>query len=134
VIKNYNFALANLKEREAYLNSLQPSMDRQKTAKADAEQAAIAIGQTRMQMALALVEPISYPLIGIVVAWATFLFCGYGLMSKRHPMSYVTLGIGALGIASAINVIDDFSDPYSGLFQISPSPIVDVLRVRLKSR
>jgi len=69
-----------------------------------------------MQMALALVEPISYPLIGLVVAWATFLFCGYGLMSKRHPMSYVTLGIGALGIASAINVIDDFSDPYSGLF------------------
>jgi hypothetical protein len=128
VIKNYNFALANLKEREAYLNSLQPSMDRQKTAKADAEQAAIAIGQTRMQMALALVEPISYPLIGLVVAWATFLFCGYGLMSKRHPMSYVTLGIGALGIASAINVIDDFSDAYSGLFRISPSPIVDVLK------
>ena len=60
VIKNYNFALANLKEREAYLNSLQPSTDRQKTAKADAEQAAIAIGQTRMQMALALVEPISW--------------------------------------------------------------------------
>lgn len=31
---------------------------------------AIAIGQTRVQMALALVDPVPYLLVAIVVAWA----------------------------------------------------------------
>jgi hypothetical protein len=96
-------------------------------AKADALQAAATIGQTRLQMTLSLVNPISYPLLTIVVAWATFLFCGYGLLSKRHPMSYVILGFGALAIASAIYCIADLSSPYSGLFTVSPEPIADVL-------
>jgi len=128
IVKNYGFALANMEERENYLSSLQPSTDRQKVAKAAAEQASLAIGQTRMQMALAMVDPISYPLIGLVVAWAAFLFCGYGLMSKRHPMSYMAIGFGALAVMSAIAAIDDFSDPYFGIFQVSPAPIVDVLK------
>jgi hypothetical protein len=66
-------------------------------AKAEAMQAAVAIDQTLSRMTLALVDPISYSLIGVVVAWAAFLFCGYGLMSKRHPMSYLVLVIGRLG-------------------------------------
>jgi len=127
VIKNYGYALANLKDREAYLNALQPTTEQQRAAKADALQAAVAIGQTRLQMTLALVDPISYPLLAIVVAWATCLFCGYGLLSKRHPMTFVILGFGALAIASAIYCIADLSSPYSGLFTVDPDPIVDVL-------
>jgi hypothetical protein len=127
VIKNIGYALANLKNREAYSNALQPATDQQRVAKADALQAAAAIAQTRLQMTLALARPISYPLLAIVVAWATCLFCGYGLLSKRHPMSFVILGFGALAIASAIYCIADLSSPYSGLFTVSSAPIVDVL-------
>jgi hypothetical protein len=112
----------------AYLNTLQPASDQQTAAKADAIQAAIAIGQVRTQMTLALVDPISYSLISIVVAWAAFLFCGYGLLSKRHPMSYVVLVVGAMGIASAIYVIADLISPYSGVFVVSSAPLVDVLK------
>jgi hypothetical protein len=117
-----------LKERGTFLNSLQASSDGQKAAKTEALQAASAIGQARMQMALALVDPVNYPLLGIVVAWATCLFCGYGLMSKRHPMSYITLAVGALAVASALEIIIDLSDPYSGLFQVSPHPLTDVIK------
>ena len=102
VIHKFGYARANLKARLALLNTLQPASDQQTAAKAEATQAAIAIDQTLAQMTLALVDPISYSLIGIVVAWAAFLFCGYGLLSKRHPMSYVVLVIGAMGVASAI--------------------------------
>jgi hypothetical protein len=42
-------------------------------------------------------------------------------------MTYVTLALGALGIASAIYVIADLSSPFSGLFKVSPAPISDVL-------
>ena len=89
---------------------------------------ASAIGQARLQMALALVDPVNYALLSIVVFWATCLFCGYGLLAKRHPMSYITLAVGALAIASALEVIVDLSDPYSGLFQVSPHPLTDVLK------
>jgi hypothetical protein len=128
VTKNYRSALSSLREREAFLNSLQPSSDTQKAAKAEALQDAAAIGQARLQMALALIDPVNYALLCVVVAWATCLFCGYGLMSKAHPMSYITLAVGALAIASALQVIIDLSDPYSGLFQVSPHPLTDVLK------
>ena len=70
----------------------------------------------------------NYTLLGVVVAWATCLFCGYGLLAKRHPMSYIVLAVGALAIASALEVIVDLSDPYSGLFRVSPHPLTDVLK------
>ena len=129
VIHKYGYARAYLKARIAYLNTLQPASDQQTAAKAEAIQAAIAIGQIRTQMTLALVDPISYSLISIVLAWAAFLFCGYGLLSKRHPMSYAVLVVGALGIASAIYIIADLISPFSGVFVVSPAPLVDVLNV-----
>ncbi len=128
VIKNYRYALSNLKEKETFLNSLQPSSDKQKAAQAEATQAEVAIGQARLQMALALVDPVNYSLLGIVVAWATCVFCGYGLMSKQHLMSYITLAVGALAISSAIEVIVDLSDPYLGLLQVTPAPLIDVMK------
>jgi hypothetical protein len=129
VIHRFGYARANLKARTALLNTLQPASDQQTAAKTEATQAAIAIDQTLAQMTLALVDPIPYSLISIVVAWAAFLFCGYGLLSKRHPMSYVVLVVGAMGIASAIYLIADLSSPFSGVFVVTPAPLVDVLNV-----
>lgn len=128
VIKNYQYALADLNERKAFLNLLQPSSDKQKAAQAAATQAAVAMDQTRMQLALSLVDPVAYPLLAVVVAWATCLFCGFGLLAKPHVMAYVALAVGALAVASASYVIADLSDPYAGLVQVSPAPIVDVMK------
>jgi len=129
VIHRFGYARANLKARIALLDALQPTSDQQTAAKTEAKQSAIAIDQILAQMTLALVDPISYPLISIVVTWAAFLFCGYGLLSRRHPMSYVVLVVGALGIASAIYIIADLISPFSGVFVVSPAPLVDVLKV-----
>jgi hypothetical protein len=129
VIHKFGYARANLKARTAFLNTLQPASDQQTAARTEAMQSAIAIDQLLSQMTLALVDPISYSLITIVVGWAAFLFCGYGLLSRRHPMSYVVLVVGALGIASAIYLIADLISPFSGVFVISPAPLVDVLKV-----
>ena len=128
VIHKFGYARGALKARIGYLNTLQPASDEQTAAKAEAMQAAIAIGQMRTQMTLALVDPISNALVTIVVAWAAFLFCGYGLLSKRHPMSYVVLFVGAMGIASAIYIIADLISPFSGVFVVSPTPLVDVMK------
>ena len=47
------------------------------------------------------------------MGWAAFLLCGYGLLSRSHPMSYVVLVVGASGIASAIYIIADLISPFS---------------------
>ncbi len=128
VIHKFGYARANLKARTAFLSTLKPASDQQTAAKTEAMQAAITIDQLLSQMTLALVDPISYSLISIVVGWAAFLFCGYGLLSRLHPMSYVVLVVGALGIASAIYIIADLINPFSGVFVVSPAPLVHVLK------
>jgi hypothetical protein len=127
VARSFGYAVFDLKEREDFLETLKPSSDRQKSAQAQAMEAAAAIGQTRSQMAVAMVDPVSYPLISVVAAWAAFLFCGFGLLSTSHVMSYVALAVGALAVASACYVIIDLSSPYSGLFQVSSEAITDVI-------
>jgi hypothetical protein len=79
VSRNYRAAIENFRTGQGFLGSLQPSTDAQNTALASAHQAHAAIEQIRLQMALALTNPVSYSLLAIVVAWATSLFCGFGL-------------------------------------------------------
>ena len=87
------------------------------------------IGQSRLQMSFALANPVSYPLVLMVVGWATFLFCGYGLMSKGNAMSVAAGAVGAVAVSSAVYLILDLSDPYSGVFRASSAPLEQVLAV-----
>jgi len=128
VVEVFRQALSGYKVREAYLNSLKPTTDAQKLALAQAKAASPPLSQARAQMALALINPISYPLVFLVAAWATALFFAYGLMTKRHPMTLLTFAVGAIGVASAMYLILGFSDPYVGLFQLTPAPIEAAMR------
>ena len=124
----YVHALSGGQEMQRFLDGLQPATDAQKSARADASAAANTLTQTRLQMALALNDPLSYPLLDIVIAWAMALFFGYGFLSKATSTAFVAAAMGALAIASAIYAIDDLSTPYAGLFRVSPQPIHDALQ------
>jgi len=126
---NFDAAVRSLRDREHALESLHPSTDFQKQALAEANSTADAIGQARLQMSFALSRPVSYPLLFIVVGWGVFLFCGFGLMSKGHAMSLVAVVVGAFAVSSAIYMILDLSNPYSGIFRASPAPLEQVLAV-----
>jgi hypothetical protein len=128
VTRNYHAAIENLRAGQAFLDSLRPSNDAQKLALAAANQAHASVGQMRLQMALALTDPVSYPLLCVVVIWASFLFCGYGLISGGNRMAYAAMGVGALAVATAVFVIVDLSAPYNGLFKTSSAPIERVLK------
>jgi hypothetical protein len=129
VAKNFSAAVESLRNRDKALAELHPTTDEEKQALAAATSTVAAIGQSRLQMSFALSNPVSYPLILMVVGWATFLFCGYGLMSKSNPMSIAVGAVGAVAVASAIYLILDLSDPYSGSFRTSPAPLEQVLAV-----
>ena len=127
--ENFASAIHNLRDREASLARLHPSTDAQKEALAAAKATVDSIGQSRLQMSFALASPISIPLIVIVVAWATFLFFAYGLMSGGSVTSFIATTAGALAIASAAYLILDLSSPYSGLFRPSSAPLEQVLAI-----
>jgi hypothetical protein len=125
--RNFAAAIENMRHKQAYLATLEPSTDAQKQAKALAAQTINSIGQARLDMSFALASPVSYPLVFVVLVWAIALFCGYGLMSRANPVSVIALAFGALGVASAFYLIIDLSAPYSGYFRASPAPIKQVL-------
>ena len=129
VAKNFSAAVESLRNRDKALAELHPSTDAERQALAAATSIVDAIGQARLQMSFALSNPVSYPLILMVVGWAMFLFCGYGLMSKGNPMSIAVGAVGAIAIASAVYLILDLSDPYSGPFRTSSAPLEQVLAV-----
>ncbi len=129
VANNFAAAVQNLRSREKALEGLSPSTDEQRRALAAAMSTVESIGQSRLQMSFALSNPVCYPLILMVVGWATFLFCGYGLMSKGNAMSVVAGFVGAIAVSSAVYLILDLSDPYSGIFRASSAPLEQVLAV-----
>lgn len=127
VAVTFQRALANLKRRETYLDSLAPETDTERTALAAARQSVDAIAQSRLSMAFALSSPVSWPLIFTVVGWTAILFLGFGLKSRLGGMSLVALAVGSAAVASAAWLIVDLSRPYSGLFHASPAPLEQTL-------
>ena len=126
---NFAVAVHMMRDPEKDLERLQPSTDEQRQALAAAKSAIDSIGQSRLQMSFALTAPVSYPLLLTVVGWVFFLFCGFGLMSRSGVMSVLALAVGAIAVASAVLLILDLSNPYSGIFRASAAPLEQVLAV-----
>ena len=129
VAQNFAAAVRALRKQEGDLTSLHPTTDAQKQALNQANAIVEAIGQARLQMSFALSNPVSYPLIFIVVGWAMALFCGFGLMSRGHTMSVIAVLIGAIAVSTSVYMILDLSSPYSGVFRPSTAPLEQVLDV-----
>lgn len=129
VANNFEVALTSLRKEEDPLENLHPSTDKQTQDLAAAKAALDAIAQARLQMAFALTSPVSYPLILIVAGWCATLFLGYALTTKSHPMTILPVIVGACAVATAFYLILDLSRPYSGIFNVSPAPLEQVLAV-----
>jgi hypothetical protein len=83
--------------------------------------------ETRLLASLQLASPLSWPLLVIVVSWAMLLFCGFGVLSGLNSTSAVALGLGSFAVASAILLILELSQPYTGLFRIPAASMEQTL-------
>ena len=79
------------------------------------------MGQTRLAMSLQLDNPVPWPLLAIVVSWSLLLFCGTGLLSHVNATTLTSMAFGAFSVASAIFLILELNQPYTGLFHVSSS-------------
>jgi hypothetical protein len=122
--------LEELKHIDEYVAGVDPKTPAQKQFQAAAAADASAMEQTRLLISLQLASPVSYPLLVIVVSWALILFCGFGVLSRINPTTIVALGFGAFAVGSAVFLILELTQPFTGVFRL-PSGAFDQMLAAL---
>ena len=120
-------AIAAMQPLDDYLELLDANTPAQKQAVSTAAAQFGQIKQIRLMMSLQLANPFSGPLLLTVVAWSLFLFCGFGLLSQINATTLAALGFGSFAVASAIFLILELSQPYTGLFRTSPAALTQTI-------
>ncbi len=118
-----------LKPMGDYLASLDPKTPALKNAAATAQSNFAVFERTRLLMSLQLAVPFSKPLLIVVIAWSAILFFGFGMLSRITATTLAAMGLGAFAVASAIFLILELSEPYTGLFRISPEALEQTIAV-----
>lgn len=120
----------NMGSMSEALTNLKPQTDAQRQLLSAASANYAQIGQTRLLMTLQLTDPVSWPLLWMVVGWSCMLFCGYGVLSRANATTIVALALGAAAVSSSFFLILELSQPYTSAFQLSPAvleqTIVDI--------
>jgi hypothetical protein len=60
------------------------------------------------------------------------MFCGAGLLSPISATTLTSMAFGAFSVASAIFLILELSQPYTGLFHVSPATVDGITEVLAK--
>jgi hypothetical protein len=122
--------IEHLRLMDMYVASLEPKTPMQRQFAATAGADAGAIEQTRLLISLQLASPVSWPLVAIVVSWAAILFCGFGVLSRFNATTVVAVALGAFAVGSALFLIFELSQPFTGVFRI-PSGAFDQMLASL---
>lgn len=119
--------LGHLRAMDEYIAALTPQTPAQRQFAAAAGFNAGLIEQTRLLISLQLASPVSWPLVIVVVSWALILFIGYGLLSRVNGTTIVALGFGAFAVASAVMLILELSQPFTGVFRLPAGAFMQML-------
>jgi hypothetical protein len=116
----YAQARADLENIAAFFAGLKPADDRQRELIAAARPFFIQVIQTTLLMSRQLASPVPKLLLFVVVGWSALLFLSFGFLNAFNSVSVAAVALGSIAVASAIFMILEFSQPYSGLVRISP--------------
>jgi len=119
--------LPHIRWLDEYVASLDPRTPAQRQFAAAAASDLAAVEQTRLLIALQLASSISWPLVVIVVSWALILFFGYGVLSRVNATTLTALGLGAFAVGSALFLILQLSQPFTGVFRMSSAAFDEML-------
>src|SRR5271166_1103597 len=114
------------------LSSLSPHSPAQRELVSSVGASSASFQQTRLLMSLQLASPISWPLVVVVASWAMLLFFGFGVISGLNPTSLGALAFGSFAVASAIFLILELNQPFSGLFRLRSASIEKTIAVMVK--
>ena len=102
----------------AALDELRPTNDEQRRHLEKAYDTFRMSCATQATMIRSLADRVPAVLLIVVLGWSCVLFFGYGLLAGINVLAAVVAALGAAAVASAILMILELSDPYSGLFRM----------------
>ncbi len=120
-------APANLRSVTEFLATLQPTTELQRRILAQSFDQAASLGQSRTLMSLQVTGPISSPFGAILVSWVSLLFFSFGFTGRLNRVVAVGLAAGACAIGSAVFLILDLGQPYTGIARLSAAPLLQVI-------
>jgi hypothetical protein len=120
---------ADLHDIMGFFATLEPTTDQQKQIITTAMPNFIEVVETTLLMTRRLANPVPKLLLFVVIGWAALLFMSFGLLGAFNGFSVAIEALGSIAVASAIYLILEFSQPYSGLFRISPVGVDNLIAV-----
>jgi hypothetical protein len=119
-VSPYAQARADFQDIAAFFASLEPATDQQKQLIATAMPIFMQVVEMALLMTRQLDNRVPKLLIVMVIGWSLLLFMSYGLLGAFDALGVVAEALGSIAVASAIFMILEFNQPYSGLIRISP--------------
>ena len=120
-------ALSSAQAFYGSLEKLAPQNDVQRSAKAQALDAAIEIGKIRWLLFAQSDTSIATPLLVMVIIWLAIIFLSFGLFAPSNKTVIITMIIVALSASSALFLILELDQPFNGVIQISSEPLRNAL-------
>jgi hypothetical protein len=112
-----------------YFDSLQPPTERQRQLLTSARDLAKKFAETQMLMTRQLANPFPPYVLVVVVCWASALFLGNGLVATPNAITVGAHLAGAIAIASAIFLILELSQPYTGIIRLKSAGVDKLAQV-----
>jgi hypothetical protein len=109
------------------IQKLSPQTDAQRTAKAQALQITVELGQMYWVLYQQAGTAISKPLLIVVVFWLAMIFLSFGLFTPRNATAITALMASALSVCAAIFLLLELDHPFTGLIEISSEPMRNAL-------
>jgi hypothetical protein len=120
---------ATLNGLSSYFDTLQPATDAQRQLLTSARDLAKKFADTQMLMARQLANPFPPYVLVVVVCWASALFLGNGLVATPNAVTVGAHLLGAIAIGSAIFLMLELSQPYTGVVRLSSAGVDRLLQV-----
>lgn len=108
------------------LLELTPQNDGQREMQTRAIQIWVDLAQTRVLFAQTD-NAIPMPFLAVLVFWLAAIFLSFGLFARPNPIIVCALFVSALSAASAIFLILELGHPFSGVMEISSTPLSNAL-------
>jgi hypothetical protein len=120
-------ATAAGEEAFAKIEQLAAQSEVQRLLKNRAVELSVDLATTRLLLLEQAGSSIPAPFLAILIFWLSMIFASFGLFSRLNVVAAGALFIFALSASGAIFLIVELGQPFSGLMQISSTPLRNAL-------
>ena len=110
------------------VRSMVPANDAQRALQAKIMDLVDDLAETRWLLTEQAVSSIQTPFLLVLVLWLGIIFASFGLFAPRNWTVYSVICLSALSLSTAVFLILELDQPFSGAIRISDAPLHVLLR------